>query len=109
MNLDGILATLRLDTNARGGWLLGPTAIRNNQHENEVLAAAVEDASIQSPRNVLVTSETHVDLVDRGIYAMPIGPAVLVVVFDERSSAGLVRLRVWRVKEPIARALAARP
>jgi len=108
MLVDEIIATLRLNTNALGVWLLGPMVIANNQYQNDVLAAAVENSSIKPPLNAVVTSETQLDFEDRGIYAMPIGPAILVVVFDEQSSMGLIRLRVRHVMKAIEAALAAR-
>lgn len=40
--------------------------------------------------------------------AQPIGKATLVFVFNDRSSLGLIRLRVRNAKEAIERALAAR-
>lgn len=47
--VDEIIAKLLLDTNALGVWLLGPMMIANNQYQNEVLAAAVTDSSIEPP------------------------------------------------------------
>jgi predicted regulator of Ras-like GTPase activity (Roadblock/LC7/MglB family) len=82
--------------------------VASNQDQSDVLAAAVKSSSIKPPLKVVVESEAYLDFVDRRIFALPIGPAVLVVVFDEQSSLGLIRLRVRRAREAIVAALAAR-
>jgi hypothetical protein len=106
--VDEIVAELLANTGALGVWLLGAMVVANNQHQNEVLAGAVKDPSIKPPMKILVGSETYFDFVERQIFAEPIGQATLVFVFDDRSSLGLIRLRVRNAKDAIARGLAAR-
>lgn len=106
--MDEIVAELLADSGALGVWLIGATAIAKQPHPSGVLAAAVTDASIASPAQVCVEGETFFAFGDRKIFAEPIGGATLVIVFDDRSSLGLIRIRVRNAKQAIERALAAR-
>ncbi len=101
--MDEIIGALLTDTYALGVWLLGSNA--NKMHHGDVLAAAVTDPSLKPPRTVFVESETYFDFEDRRIFAQPIGPATLVFVFDDRSSLGLIRLRVRTAREALEREL----
>ncbi len=103
--MDEIIGELLANTGALGVWLLGPMIVSNNQHQNEVLAGAVKDPSIKPPMKVLLEGETYLDLVERQIFATRVGSAVLVFVFDDRSSLGLIRLRVRNAQEALERAL----
>src|SRR3954471_19692419 len=99
--VDEIIAELLTNSAALGVWLLGRMVVVNNQHQNEVLAGAVKEASIKPPMKLLIESETYFDFLDRQIFADRIGEASLVFVFDDRSSLGLIRLRVRQTREAI--------
>jgi len=99
--VDEIVAELLRDTNALGVWLLGAIVIADNQQHNEVIAFAVADPSIKPPMKVLIESETYFDFVRTQLFAEPIGRAALVFVFDDRSSLGLVRLRIHHARDAI--------
>lgn len=107
--VDEIIAELLRDTNALGVWLLGAMVVENNQHRNEVIGGASKDATFKPPMKVLIESETYFDFVQTQVFAEPIGGATLVFLFDDRSSLGLIRLRVRHAKDAIKLALAARP
>lgn len=104
--VDEIIAELLHNTAARGVFLLGGIAITDNQQRNVVLARAVSEPSIKPPARIMIESETYLDIDERQIFADRIGSATLVIVFDGRSSHGLVRLRVRHARDAIARALA---
>ncbi|MGE5186244.1 MAG: hypothetical protein ACM31C_29520 [Acidobacteriota bacterium] len=104
--MDDIVAELLATTGALGVWVLGAMVVANNEQHNEVLAAAAKDPSIRPPMKVLLESEAYFDFVDRQIFAAPLSSAILVIAFDDRSSLGLIRLRVRHAKEAIERALA---
>jgi hypothetical protein len=106
--VDEIIAELLTNTAALGVWLFGRMVVANNQHQSEMLAGAVKDSSIKPPMKLVVESETYFDFVDRQIFADRIGEATLLFIFDDRSSLGLIRLRVRQAKEAIEQALAAR-
>lgn len=106
--MDEIFTDLLGTTGALGVWLLGTSVVADNEHKNEILAGAVKDPSIKPPMKALVESEMYFDFVEMQIFAAPIGRATLVFVFDDRSSLGLIRLRVRHAKDAIERALAAR-
>ena len=106
--MDEIVADLLSNTDALGVWLLGDPVVQDNQPRNQVLAAAVKDASIKPPAKVVVDAETYLDFVDWQLFAEPIGKATLVFIFDDRSSLGLIRLRVRQAKDAIRRALGTR-
>lgn len=107
-SVDEIVAELLANTGALGVWLLGAMLVADNQHQNEVLAGAVQDPSIKRPMKLMVEGETYFDFVEWQLFAQPIGKATLVFVFNDRSSLGLIRLRVRNAKEAIERALAGR-
>lgn len=106
--VDEIVAELLANTGALGVWLLSAMLVADNQHQNEVLAGAVQDPSIKRPTKLMVEGETYLDFVEWQLFAQPIGNATLVFVFNDRSSLGLIRLRVRNAKEAIERALATR-
>lgn len=105
--MDEALTKLLLDANALGVWVFGPMVVSDNQYQNEVLASAVKDPSTKPPVKLMIQSETYLDFVDWQIFAWPIGTATLVVLFDEQSSLGLIRLRARNARAAIERALAA--
>jgi len=100
------LTKLLLDANALGVWVFGPMVILDNQYQNEVLGSAVKDPSIKPPTKLMIQSETYLDFGDWQVFAWPIGTATLVVVFDDQSSLGLIRLRARIARPAIERALA---
>lgn len=106
--VDEIVSELLTSTAALGVWLLGGKVVVNNQPRNEVLAGAVKDSSVKPPLNLFIQGETHADFADWQLFADRIGAASLVVVFDDRSSLGLIRLRVRQAKQAIEQALADR-
>ena len=106
--VDEIVADLLASTNALGVWLLGRMVVVDNQHQNEVLAGAVGDSSVKPPLKLMIESEAYFDFVDRQIFATRIGGATLLFIFNDRSSWGLIRLRVRQAEETIRQALAAR-
>lgn len=57
---------------------------------------------------LMVEGETYFDFVEWQLFAQLIGKATLVFVFNDRSSLGLIRLRVRNAKEALECALAAR-
>jgi len=104
--MDQIIARLLLDTGALGVWLLGPVTIDGNRDTCELLASAIADASIAPPVKVVVQSETYFDFGERKVFALPVGAATLVVVFSERTSLGVVRLRAIKAKVALQHVLA---
>jgi hypothetical protein len=107
--VDEIIAELLASTGALGVWLLGRMVVVDNQHQNEVLAGAVKDSSIKPPMKLMIESETYFDFIDRQIFAKRIGEATLLFIFDDKSSLGLIRLRLRQAEEMMRQALAARP
>lgn len=80
--------------------------VLGNDPQNVVLASAVTDPSILPPATITVESEIFGQHGDHQLFAERIGGVLLVVVFDERSSLGLIRLRVRRAREAIKQVLA---
>lgn len=104
--VDELVAELLTNTGALGVWLLGSTVVQDNQPRNQVLAAAVKgDSAVKPPAKIVVEAETYFDFIDWQLYAERIGGATLVFIFDDRSSLGLIRLRVRHAKDAIKRAL----
>lgn len=104
--MDQIVAELLAGTGALGVWLLGPMVVVGNEPQNVVLASAVTDPSLLPPATILVEDWTCVHHGDHQLFAEAIGGVLLVVMFDERSSLGLIRLRVRRARDAISRVLA---
>jgi hypothetical protein len=98
--VEEIVSKLLADTAALGVWLLGD--------QSEMLTSAVQDDSIKPPIKAVVGGETYLEFVDTQIFAIPLEGATLVILFNDRSSLGLIRLRVIRVKAAIQQALAQR-
>jgi hypothetical protein len=90
-----ILEDLLASTNAMGVWLL---------ERDDVIAGAAKDLSAAPPR-VRVEGETWIEIAGTQVFAQPIGRATLVFVFDDKSSVGLIRLRVRHAKAAIQREL----
>lgn len=113
--IDEILDELLVSTGALAVWLLGTATIVDNQLQNPVLAGAVQDPSITPPAKVFVANDFVANDFfgepsdDRSLFAQPIGRAIVVVIFDDRSSLGLVRLRIRRSTGAIEAALARLP
>lgn len=107
--VEEIVAELLASTNALGVWLLGAMVVENNQQHNKVLARAVRDPSVKPPLKVFIEGETYFDFGQTQMVAEPIGRATLVLVFDDQSSLGLVRLRLRHARDAIKLALAAHP
>jgi hypothetical protein len=80
--------------------------IDDNRDGCELLASAVRDASVAAPVKIVVQGETYFDFGERKIFALPVAAATLVVVFGERTSLGLVRLRAIKAKAALQRVLA---
>lgn len=80
--------------------------ITDNLQHNVVLAGAATDPSIKAPVRIMIESERYLAIDERQIFAERIGSATLVIVFDDRSSHGLVRLRARHARDAIARAIA---
>lgn len=78
-----------------------------NQHQNEQLAGAVRDSSVKPPLKLMIEREAYFDFVDRQIFATRIGGATLLFIFDDKSSLGIIKLRVRQAEETIRQALAA--
>jgi hypothetical protein len=93
--VDEIVAQLLFEAQAQGVWLL------KGEH---VFAAATADASVTPPR-VWVDGEAFIELNGVQLFASPIRGATLVVVFDKRSTLGLVRLRVKQAHKALENAL----
>ena len=91
-----IVEDLLGSTNALGVWLM---------KGDKVLAGAVKDPSITPPR-VHADSEIWIELAETQVFAEPLGGAMLVLVFDDKSSFGLIRLRVRHAKDAIKSELA---
>lgn len=104
--MDELVAQLLESTAARGVWLLGGMVVRDNEHRNVVLAGATTDPSLEPPTRIMIEGEIYLAIDGRQIFAELIGGATLVIVFDDRSSHGLIRLRVRHAREAIARAIA---
>lgn len=104
--MDEALTKLLLDANALGVWVFGPMVVSDNQYKNDVLGRAVRDPSTRPPVKLMIQSETYLDFGDWQVFAWPVGTATLVVVFDEQSSLGLIRLRARNARPAIERALA---
>lgn len=90
-----IVEDLLEDANVLGAWVI------NGQHE---LAGAAKDPSIKTPR-AYADSEAWVEVGSTQVFLQPIGSVMLVVLFDSKSTLGLVRLRVKKAKEAIIREL----
>lgn len=82
--VDETMAELLAKTAALGVWLFGP--------RGDVIAGAVKDSSIEAPMAVSITGVTYFG--ERHIYAEPLGSKILVFMFDDRPSLGLIRLGV---------------
>jgi hypothetical protein len=90
-----IVEDLVQDANVLGAWVI------NGQHE---LAGAAKDPSMKTPR-AYADSEAWVEVGSTQVFLQPVGSVMLVVLFDNGSSLGLVRLRVRKAKEAIIREL----
>ena len=104
--MDEIVEQLLRETAALGVWLLGEMTVTNNRQHNVVLAGAVREPSIKPPDRIMLESETYLEIDGRQLHAVRIGRATLVILFDDRSSFGLIRLRVRHAKDAIVRAVA---
>lgn len=69
-----------------------------------VFAAATADATVTVPR-VYVQGETVIELGDMQLLAEPVRGFTLVVLFNQRSTLGLVRLRVHKARRAIEQAI----
>lgn len=103
-----IVADLLGSTGALGVWLLG--AMRGTAPQ-KLLASAVHDTTtLKPPAKFILDSDGYAIFVfeDTTFFAQRIGHATttIVVAFDNRSSLGLIRLRVRNASHAIESALA---
>jgi hypothetical protein len=100
MNIvDTIMAELLAGASALGAWLIGP--------KGDVISGAVTEPSIKPPMMVMIAGTTFIDLGDRQLYAEPLGKTqtTLVLLFDNRPSLGLIRLRLRQAEKAIRQEL----
>jgi len=102
-DLEAALASLLDDAAAEGVWVLRRTKLGDNEPFDDVIASALRELSIDPPRITKLESDPLMFGIDGlGVYAESIGASLLVISFAERTSLGLVRLRVRKAREAIA-------
>lgn len=101
MSAQPLVDELLASTSALGVWLLGAPA--GNEGRSAMIAAAVQSPDITAPQQLIVNGEVYLGFADRKIFAQNLGGVVIVVVFDDRSSLGLIRLRVRNSAHALAR------
>ena len=65
------------------------------------------DVALTPPHVRFLESEAWIDLRGTQLFALPLRGSMLVIVFDDRTSYGLIRLRVRNAKAAIDSELAA--